>query len=237
MAGKKNNRRRPPCPDPELYEWVERSSGGYWRKKKAKGSPVNSSLSDNNTATASLGPAIKRIRNRLEEYIHNLDKGNIQAKISGLLSRPYQETGKIVLTALKGFDFQKEHVLDKLLLTQYKVHTYSNYVELVIPVAAWAVKKHNNLVTDFYFEGILLYGDAFTDGALDVEYALSAPYSFTNTVEELCKLQLPLPPDNIPWMLMLKVSCLEGNEMAAHAKHYGMKVVEAVGGSYEQRSR
>lgn len=231
MPGKKqHNRKRPPGPDPQQYEWVESSEGGYWRQKKQKGSPVNSSFAENNAATSLLAPAIKRIRNRLEEYTRSLDPGRVQGKMSGLLSGPFKKTGRLDLAVLKGFEFQKEHVLDKLLLAQYQVHVYSNYVELVIPVAEWAVQKHNNLVTDFYFEGILLYGDALKEGSLAVEYASSAPYSFTNTLKESCKLQLPLPPKNIPWMLLLKVSCLEGNEMAAHVKHYGMKVVEVGGG-------
>jgi len=231
MPGKKkHNRKRPPCPDPKLYEWVDSSEGGYWRLKKQKGTPVNIRFSENNEATKSLAPAIKRIRNKLKEYTRSLDPGRVQGKMSGLLSKPFKETGLLNLSVLKGFEFQKEHVLDKLLLTQYQVYTYSNYVELVIPVEGGTVKKHNSLVTDFYFEGILLYGDALKDGSLSVEYAVSAPYSFTNTVKEACKLKLRLPENNIPWMLMLKVSCLEGNEMAAHVKHYGMKVVEAGGG-------
>ena len=226
MPRKNNgNRKRPPNPDPKRYEWVNSSEGGYYREKKPEGSDVNDSLTANNAATTSLAPAIKRIRNRLEEYTRSLDPGRVQGKMSGLLSPAFKKTGKLDLAALKGFDFQKEHTLDKLLLTQYQVHIYSNHVELVIPVAKWTVKKHNTLVTDFYFEGILLYGDAFIDGSLAVTYASSAPYSFENTMEENCKLILPLPPENIPWMLMLKVSCLEGNEMAAHFKHYGMKVV------------
>lgn len=232
MPGKiKNNGKRPPCPDPDRYEWVESSEGGYWRLKKQKGSPVNRSFSENNAATSLLAPAIKRIRNRLEEYTRSLNPGRVQGKMSGLLSSLFKKTGKLDLTVLKGFEFQKEHVLENLLLTQYQVHTYSDHVELLIPVAAEAVKRHNNLVTDFYFEGILLFGDALQEASLAVEYAVSVPYSFTNTVKETCKLQLPLPPGNIPWMLMLKVSCLEGNELAAHVKHYGMKVVE-VGGGY-----
>lgn len=226
MPGKRNGKRSP-CPEPGSYEWVNSSEGGYWRKKKQKGSSVNSSLSDNNAATKLLAPAIKRIRNMLEEYTRSLDPGRVQGRMSGLLGRLFRKTGKIDLAVLKGFDFQKEHTLDKLLLTQYQVHVYSNDVELVIPVTAWAVKKHNSLVTDFYFEGILLYGDAMQDGSLAVEYSVSAPYSFTNIITGCCKLKLPLPPNGIPWMLLLKVSCLEGNELAAHVKHYGMRVVEA----------
>lgn len=227
MPGKtKINRKRPPCPDPERYEWVN-GEGGYWRKKKEKGTAVNSSLARNNATTSILAPAIKRIRSILEEYTRNLAIGKVQARLSGLLSRVFKEKGEFGFAGLKGFDFQKEHTLDKLLLTQYKVYTYSNHVELAIPVATGAVKKYNTLVTDFYFEGILLQGNALHEGDLSVEYTVSAPYSFTNTLTETCKLQLPLPSGNKPWMLMLKVSCLEGNELAAHVKHYGMKVVEA----------
>lgn len=223
----KNKGKRPPCPDPERYEWVNSSEGGYWRQKKPKGSTVNSSFLDNNAATTFLAPAIKRIRNRLEEYTRSLDPGRLQGKMSGLLGGRFKKTGRMDLAALKGFEFQKEHVLEKLLLVPYRVHITDNYVELVIPVAPGSVKKHNNLVTDFYFEGILLYGDAMQAGSLATAYAVSAPYSFANTVTETCKLQLPLPANGIPWMLLLKVSCLEGNELAAHTKHYGMKVVEA----------
>lgn len=226
---KKRNRKRPPNPDPKLYEWVNSSEGGYYRERKPEGSDINDSLTANKNATRSLAAGIKRIRDRLEEYTRSLDPGRVQAKMSGKLGEPFKETGRLEFSALKGYDFQKEHVLENLLLTQYKVHVYDNEVELLIPVAAWTLKKHNSLVTDFYFEGILLFGDAMKEGSLAVEYAVSAPYSFTDTVQETCKLQLPLPPDNIPWMLMLKVSCLEGNEMAVHAKHYGMKVVETGG--------
>ena len=59
-----------------------------------------------------------------------------------------------------------------------------------------------------------------------MEYAISKPYSFTDIATDHCKLVLPMPTKNEPWMLLLKVSCLEGNEMTAHAKHYGMRVVE-----------
>jgi len=227
MPGKKkNNRNRPVNPDPARYEWVNSSEGGYYRLKKAAGTPVNSSLRANNNATESLAPAIKRIRMKLDAYTQGLDPGRVQGKMSGLLSGPFKKTGLPDLAALKGFEFQKEHVLEKLLLVPYRVTVYHNHVELLIPVAKGTVKKHNNLVTDFYFEGILLHGDAMQEGSLAVEYAVSAPYSFSSAVKQTCKLELPLPRQVSSWMLLLKVSCLEGNEMAAHARHYGMKVVE-----------
>lgn len=72
--------------------------------------------------------------------------------MSGLLSKPFIETGLINLSVLKGFEFQKEYTLDKLLLAQYKVYTNRNFVELITPVENGAVKKHNSLVTYFYFK-------------------------------------------------------------------------------------
>lgn len=227
MPGKKKKYiRRPPCPDPEQYLWVETKEGGHWRRKRRKDTPLNRSLSSNVSATEIVSPVAKRIRNTLEEYTRNLDTGRLHGRLSGLLSKAYKEKGQINFSALKGFEFQKYYPLDQLLLTQYKVNTGINSVELLIQIKDDVVKKNNNLVTDFYFEGILLYGDVLADELLKVEYTLSKPYSFTDTLKKDCKLVLPLPSKNLPWMLMLKVSCLEGNEMASHVKHYGMRVVE-----------
>ena len=130
---------------------------------------------------------------------------------------------------LKGFEFQADHPLEKILQSRYTIVQEGRNLIIQVPVRNGTLKQHNNLVTHFYFEGILLYGDALLEGSLQVEYAVSKPYDFIDTVTEDCKLVLQLPEKGQPWMLLLKVSCLEGNEMAAHPKHYGMKVVE-VGG-------
>lgn len=227
MPGKKKkNFKRPPCPDPELYIWVETKEGGHWRRKRRKDAPLNRSLAANISATKIVSPVVKLIRDTLEEYTRKLDTGRIHGRLSGLLSKTYKEKGQVNFSALRGFEFQKYFPLEQLMLTQYQVNKGPDFIELLIPVKDGVVKKHNALVTDFYFEGILLYGDVLKDGSLKVEYAVSKPYSFTNTSTEDCKLILPLPVKNEPWMLMLKVSCLEGNEMASHVKHYGMRVVE-----------
>jgi len=33
-----------------------------------------------------------------------------------------------------------------------------------------------------------------------------------------------LSEENKPWIVLLKVSCLEGNEMTVHPKRYGVKM-------------
>ena len=230
MPGKKKkNSRRPPCPDPELYIWVETKEGGYWRRKRSKDTPLNRSLAANASATKIVSPVVKRIRDTLEEYTRKLDMARVQGRLSGLLRKAYIEKSKIDFSALRGFEFQEDYPLEQLLLTQYQVNKGADFIELLIRVKDGVVKKQNNLVTDFYFEGILLYGDPLTDRSFKVEYVVSKPYPFKNNATDDCKLILPMPQNNEPWMLMLKISCLEGNEMASHVKHYGMRVVE-VGG-------
>ena len=51
-------------------------------------------------------------------------------------------------------------------------------------------------------------------------------YAFGEEPIEICELRLPLPEDDVQWIVLIKVSCLEGNEMAVHPKHYGMKVMK-----------
>jgi hypothetical protein len=205
---------------------VEAKEGGHWRRKRRKNASLNRSFTANVSATGIVSPAVSRIKNRLEEYTRRLATGRLHARLSGLLGKTYKEKGQIDFSDLKGFEFQKDCPLDQLLLTQYEVNKGYDFIELLIRVKDRVVKKHNTRVTDFYFEGILLYGDVLVDKPLKVEYAISQPYSFTNTATAGCKLILPLPQNNEPWMMMLKVSCLEGNEMASHIKHYGMRVVE-----------
>lgn len=226
MPGKKKwYSKLPPCPDPEQYILIKTKEGDFWRRKRQKQSPVNRGFSANVSATEIVSPAVKRIRNKLEAYTHKLDTGRLHGRLTGLLNKTYKAKGFIDYSGLKGFEFQPDHPLARLLLTQYEVNKGFEFTELLIPVTSGVLKKHNDLVTDFYFEGILLFGNPLADEPLQTAYALSKPYSFTDTVEEDCKIVLPLPEKNVPWMLMLKVSCLEGNEMAVHVKHYGMRVV------------
>ena len=222
---------RPPCPDPELYQWVEAKEGGHWRRRRGtvKDASLNRSFSANKSATSIVSPAASRIRKKLEEYTRKLATGRLNARLSGLLSRTYKEKGTVDFSALKGFEFQKEYPLDKLLLTQYRIYKGDKLIEIQIPVTPGVVKQNNKLVTNFYFEGVLLFGDALAEGGLKTAYVVSKPYSFIDTETGNCRLVLPLPDKKEPWMLILKLSCLEGNEMAAHVKHYGMRVVE-VGG-------
>ena len=82
----------------------------------------------------------------------------------------------------------------------------------------------NNLVTDYYFELILLYGDAGKENGLRTESEDSDVYEIKKDNTPDCKLRMVLPEQ--PWIALLKVNCIEGNELAGSPKLYGMKVVE-----------
>lgn len=229
MASKKNKARLiPPCPDPERYVWVNRKSGGYWKLKRGSIKPaiLNDSFQRNSSAFTITSPVARRIKERLEEFTRGLNISSLHSRLNGELVKTYNKNGAVDFSQLKGFEIQEDHLLENILLTQYRLQQTSDSIAIQISVREGVVKQYNRLVTDFYFEGILLYGDGLTDGSLAVEYAVSKPYSFVDTLTEACELVLQLPGDKQPWMLMLKVSCLEGNEMAVHAKHYGVRVVE-----------
>jgi hypothetical protein len=228
---KKNLRPVTPCPDPERYVYVNRKDGGYWKLKRGTIKPaiLNDSFKKNSSAFAITSPVARRIKQKLEEFTRGLAISSLHSKLNGRLMKTYNAKGVVDFSQLKGFEIQANHPLEKIFLTQYRVQQLNHSIEIQILVSTGIIKQYSRLVTDFYFEGILLYGDALTDGALKVEYAVSKPYAFTNTATDNCILILPLPQKNVPWMLLLKVSCLEGNEMAHHGRHYGMRVVE-VGG-------
>lgn len=227
MAKKKKSSKRPPCPDPELYVWVNRIAGGYWKLKRGtiKQAVLNDSFKQNSSAFAITSPAAGRIRNKLEEFTGRLAVNSLHQRLNGKLVKAYNTKGIIDFSQFSGFEIQADHPLEAILPAPYQVQQKKRLVEILIPVSPGVVKQHNRLVTDFYFEAILLYGDVLKAKGLQTEYAVSKPYSFINTITDECKLVLPLPANNEPWILLLKVSCLEGNEMAIHAKHYGMKVV------------
>ncbi len=232
MVKRKKVPRKPPHnPNPEIYVQVKTKEGWITRRKRGtvNGAALNHSFSANVSVTKMVSPANKRIREKMEEFTRVLATGRLHARLNKILIPAYKKESVFNFSQLKGFEFQEEYPLEKILLTNYKIQRINNSIEIQIPVDENAVRKYNRLVTHFYFEAILLYGDALSDGLLEAEYVLSKPYDFMDTITDNCKLVLPLPKKEEPWMLMLKVSCLEGNEMAAHPKHYGMKVVE-VGG-------
>jgi hypothetical protein len=222
----KSKRQLPPCPDPLLYQMIKTKEGYFWRRKRGTVTKVsiNKSFAEQVKAVKITAPAASRILGKLEPYTRQLQMGRITMRLSAQL-RKGLKMGKLNYTCLQDFEFQKQYPLFKILMTNYVIVEKKDSLQISIPLKE-AVLKQNNLATHFWFDAVLLYGDATKDNGVKCVDASSSPYAFNQIKETTCILSLPLPKQKTSWLLLLKVGCIEGNEMAMHPKHYAMKVIK-----------
>jgi hypothetical protein len=229
MGTKKYSRGQlPPCPDPERYALVKTEEGYYWRRKRGTVKPAKLNPAMNrNAATAKItAPAASRLLRKLATYTHGIKKGRINLIISGMLMKTYHTRGVIDFSMLEGLELNMGYPLEKLFYGDYTVIQDGQSLRLKIELTKGTVQRFNNLVTDYNFEAVLLYGDTTREAALRTDDISSALYSFAQAAPDNTELVLSLPDTDAPWMMLLKINCLEGNELAAHPKHYAMKVVK-----------
>jgi hypothetical protein len=227
MSKKKKLSKRdiPYCPDTENYILVKTKERIFWRRKRGIGK-VNASFATNVNRSKICGPASSQIVRTLKPFMKGIDTGRITLRFSNALRKVLKEKKYLTLSALEGEEMQRDYPLNGLLLVPYRIIEESSECKIQIEASRNCVKKQNRIVTHFYFEGIIIYGDAGKENGLIINSVESKLYAFGEEPNEVCELCLPLPEGDEPWMILLKVSCLEGNEMAAHPKHYGMKVVK-----------
>jgi hypothetical protein len=219
----------PPCPDPERYVLVKTKEGNYWRRKRgsaAKKATLNEAFEMNRVGMAVTAPAAKRIVNKLRPFLDSLSTGRITVRISGLLRKQMNRTGKLDYSLFRGFDLQPGYPIDHLLETQVVISSKEDVLQIEIPIQSSTVKKGNKNITDYFFEVIVLSGDCTVEKGLKIESGSSAVYPIHSVSDEGCRFNLPIGRN--PWMAVLKVCCREGNGLAAAAGNYGMKVI-AVG--------
>lgn len=221
-----NRRHIPFCADPENHVLVQTRESTFWRKKRSKGR-LNEAFARNADLSKQSGPASRRVVQRLLPFLKGIDRGRLTLRISHAFRKSLKEYEKMNFSTLKGLEMQRDHPLHQLLLTDYKVVKDGSGCTITIAIEKDCVKKRNRIVSHFYFEGLLLYGDPAIENGLRVESTESKLYPFGEEPREVCRLCLSLPQDDMPWMVLLKVSCLEGHEMAVHPMHYGMKIIEA----------
>lgn len=225
-----NRRKIPFCADPENHVLVETREGLFWRKKRAKGK-LNESFSVNANLSRISGPAAKQVVQRLRPFLKGLETGRLTLRVSNALRSSLKEKKTIDFASVNGLEFQRDYPLDCLLIVPFKVEIVGQRVNIKIEIGLDSVEQKNSLATHFYFEAVLLHGDPNLEDSIRVESIESKLFAFGVEYNETCELVLDLPEEGVQWMLALKVSCLEGNEMAAHPKHYGMKVVKTAAGS------
>ena len=223
-----DRRSMPPCPDSDRYILVQTKEGYCWRRKRGQKTPVtkNATIQANEDLMKQCSPAAKRLLDALWPYRQELETGRIQAPFTGLMRKGVK--GRYFsYTPFKGVELQKAYPLGSLLKCPVEVTQAGYSVVVQMPIKPAHVHRHSPLVSDFYLEAVLISGDPLAGLPLKVESTTSPLYAYENMPSTTCNLQLPLSEK--PWILLLKFCSLEGNELATHAKHYAMKVIE-VGG-------
>ena len=229
MAKKRRNKKKkiPPCPGPrEEYVLVDAEEGPYWRKKRGsiKEAKLNAVFQSNADALKITSPAAKRIVKVLGNALRGLKTGRITLKLSHRLRRALQEDGRMHYRHLAGYDFQPGHPLDQLLLPGYSVVRTQTSISVSVQPEENPIRLHNRLVSDFYLEAFLVCGEPCENNNIFIESCISGLFSARQALVSN-ELTLHLPEAGIPWMFLLKVSCLEGKELAWHPKNYGMRVI------------
>jgi hypothetical protein len=222
--------KRPPCPgDAEDYVWVESSETPHWRRKRGTivQARLNSGFELSNERTKMVSPAAKRVRKALACYLRGLAPGRLNNRICNAFRKGLKENGKMGLSCLKGLEIQKKHPLDGMLQCNYSFQVLDKRLRIEIPVDWSSVKPLNPLVTDYYFEAVLLFGDVSRERGLETESVESKLYPMYTNTESVCVLELERPEGD--WCVLLKINSHEGNEMAVHTKHYRMKVIGVCG--------
>jgi hypothetical protein len=225
MSAKRNSNYLPPCPDPEKYILVRTKEGEFWRRKRGTVKPARLNLvfAQNVSNSKVASPAAKRIIQKLRPWLQDLNTGRLTARLAGLLIKTINLKGYADFSLLKGFEFQHPP-LRSLLRAGVTVVVKDSCIMLSISLLAGSMARRGDLVTDFYFEAILVYGDLTADNGLRVDSTISRLYSFEEEGGFVCELELDLPEG--AWMVILKVVCQEENKPSVNAGQFGMRVVE-----------
>ena len=221
-------RNLPPCPDPELYILVKTRRGYYWRRKRGtvKDAPLNEPFQQQSDNSKVLGPAVKKLRMKLAPYLAGVRTGYLQTNWTNSLRASLRPGTAFSYLPLRGYDFQRDHPW-LTVMSGYNLETQKNFFRVRIPVGGGLMRPQNNLVTEYYFELVLLYGNVVAGDSLRIDEDVSPLYAYEDEPRGECVLEVSLPTKKKPWMLMLKLNALEGDVPAVSPRHYAMMVIGA----------
>lgn len=226
----KKNMQPGPCPDPEKYILVTTKEGCFWRRKRGTLKParLNTSFRKNVINSKVAAPAAKRVIQKLQPFLRDLQTGRLNVRLTAAFIKSMNEKGQPDFSYLQGLNMH-EQPLKNLLTGYYNVLRCGNEIKIEIAIEPNTVKQPSESVTGYYFEAILLYGDVTKDNGLHIDSAISPLYSFGSKSKSVCILSLDVPTGNLPWMVLLKVSCQKRNRPDGNVRRKGMEVV-GVGG-------
>ena len=213
-------------PDLTNYVLVKSKEGDYLRRKRGTvtKATINEAFAAHANETCS--SAAKEIMDKLKPFTQQM-YGRKLVYLSALLRKGRLRSGFTDYSDCDRWEVMKDHPLNKIYWDQYSVKKEKDTVDIVLAVAEDSINKEGMLATHFYFEAILVHGDAMVPGAVRMESDRSPLYSFKSKKKTSHTFSFVIP-EGRPYLVFLKVGCMENDRPADHPRHYGMKVV-AVG--------
>jgi hypothetical protein len=138
------------------------------------------------------------------------------------IRRYYKQHNQPGYELCNGLEVQHQYPLDKLLFSPVNTEVRKHHIYTSFQLAEHSFPQAGPLLTDYYFEAILLSGDLM--GEIQEQSQQSELFSFRQPVIKEVIFEFPLP-HNQPWMLLLKAACFESNQRATNPKYYAMKVI------------
>src|SRR4030095_3741531 len=167
MAKRKRNKKKDPGPnpDPKRYILVHTKEGSYHRLKRGLNKPalLNAAYQQSADSTKICSPAASRMAAALRKDLRGLNTGRMTVHFAGLLRKALHKNGKLDFSFFADYDFQADHPFDNLLRVPYRCQEKDVNIELQIRLIPEAVKRHSPLVSEYYFDLVLLYGDPTKD--------------------------------------------------------------------------
>ncbi len=216
---------RPHNPDPEKYQIIKTREGWYLKRRRGTVKPATINETLRLHAASNCGAETKEVFRALKPFIPRL-YGRLQVYFAMRLKKAKLETGRADYRYCEGYEINRLHPLQDIYLENISITEKKGMLYFDLPVSGDGIRKKNNLVTDFYFEAILINGDPAVPGSLRSESDRSELISYNNIPNKKVQLNLILPAKDIPYLVILKFGCMEGRQHAAHGKHYGVKVVK-----------
>jgi hypothetical protein len=179
-------------PDPEQFELVRCKEGDYYRRKRAPG-PMNEGMQRSAALTRVCSPAARRLVGRLRPWLQGLRTGRITVRFAGRLKKALNRAGRMDYRFFEGYEVQDEFPLGSLLDAPYQVEARKDRIAISIPVSRHTLKRKNGLVSHYFLEAALLWGDAGAEGGLRVDSVTSPLYAVGADNKEPCGFRWNCP--------------------------------------------
>jgi hypothetical protein len=221
--------KRPPCPDPDRYVWIQPKDGkGYWRLKRGEGkeATLNESLQINSKLTGFTNKCANNVIAKLGPYLNHLARERFVSRLSGALKRGFKVNDTMDYGFVRDMEVQKRYPLGRV-LSGYTVAIKEDAVEVSVDINIATIKTHGKLATHYFLELILLQGDASEPYDMRIEDDSTDVYPIDATAGTYV---LRVHPTRKLWMAFLKLTFMEAatptiTEMAVAGNNYGMKCV------------